>query len=472
MRCYVSYAWADEANPDREAQVDALVDAARKNGVDIVRDKDALKAGDRISDFMRRIGGGDRVFVFLSHKYLTSPFCMNELFLIWRNSREDESDFLERVRVYKLDDAKFERFEDRLSYAKYWRSEHDRLKEIIKGSLSEVSDFDYKRFRLMEQFATNIGDILALFSDTVRPRSFNEFLKYGFADAASAGQSGLQLRDPPAPPPSPARSDPLIESGAAGTARPFIPESPLKPPDGASPTPRERGASKWPMTLVALLVLALVGVGAGYLALNKGGAGPPDHSADKPNLDHPVEQPSANTAWCYQVKNGLYVVACHKQQADCAKDRADNTLLPGTGCELVDLSKARWIPFQGGLPGSQYQTAEAPFPNPFPQIAETATPFRNAAQYSVYIQFAGYDRSLIKSLEATLTKQNWNVQVGESTQNAVRLSEVRYHDAQQKAAADALATAINTTGVLNAPVKTLAVAAVQPAVLEVWVGQR
>ncbi len=176
MRCYVSYAWADEANPDREAQVDALVErSAEQTASTSSGTRMRSKPADRISDFMRKIGGGDRVFVFLSHKYLTSPFCMNELFLIWRNSREDESDFLERVRVYKLDDAKFEQFEDRLSYAKYWRGEHDRLKEIIKGSLSEVSDFDYKRFRLMEQFATNIGDILALFSDTVRPRSFNEF---------------------------------------------------------------------------------------------------------------------------------------------------------------------------------------------------------------------------------------------------------------------------------------------------------
>ena len=184
LRCYVSYAWADDDNPEREAQVDALVEQARRKGVDVVRDKDVLKAGDRISDFMRRIGGSDRIFVFLSHKYLTSAFCMNKLFLIWRNSREDESDFLSRVRVYTLDDARFDRFEDRLSYAKYWRNEHDRLKEIIKGSLSEVSDFDYRRFRLMDQFATNIGDILALFSDTVRPRSFEDFLKYGFEDGS------------------------------------------------------------------------------------------------------------------------------------------------------------------------------------------------------------------------------------------------------------------------------------------------
>jgi hypothetical protein len=183
MRCYVSYAWAEEGNPDREAQVYALIAQARRKGVVIVWDKDALKVGDRTSDFMRKIGGGDRVFIFLSHKYLTSPFCMNELFWIWKHSREDESDFLGCVRVYKLDDARFEQFEDRLRYAKYWRSEHDRLEEIVKGSLREVSEFDYRRFRLMDQFVTNIGDILTFVSTMERPRTFEEFLKYSFEDA-------------------------------------------------------------------------------------------------------------------------------------------------------------------------------------------------------------------------------------------------------------------------------------------------
>lgn len=109
LRCYVSYAWADEGDPDRETQVDALVKQARKKGIDIVRDKDVLKIGDRISNFMRKIGDGDRVFVFLSNKYLTSPFCMNELFLMWRNSREQPSDFLGRVRLFKLDDVRFDK---------------------------------------------------------------------------------------------------------------------------------------------------------------------------------------------------------------------------------------------------------------------------------------------------------------------------------------------------------------------------
>ena len=269
---------------------------------------------------------------------------MNELFLIWRNSREDESDFLGRVRVYKLDDVRFDRFEDRLSYAKYWRSEHDRLEEIIKGALSEVSDFDYKRFRLMDQFATNIGDILGLFSDTVRPRSFEEFLKYGFEEGSPTGRAlplppynGEPLFSAPVPPP-PTR---LVEKGA-GEAPPVRepppktgedPQSPLLPP------PTKHGAAKWPMALAALVVLALGAVG-GYLALNK------SKPAPEPS---PLPQLSTDEAWCYQEhqKTGLYFVACHKQQADCAKARGDNNPVPGTGCELVDLSKAQWSPAQG-----------------------------------------------------------------------------------------------------------------------------
>jgi internalin A len=201
LRYYVSYAWADEGDPSREAQVDALCEQAKNRGIEIVRDKDALKAGGRISEFIRRIGGGDRVFVFLSKKYLTSTFCINELFQMWKNSREDPDDFLMRVRLFTLDDARFSQPEDRFKYAQYWQGKHDRLAELIRESPNLISAADFNSFRLMDEFATRIGDILALFSDTVRSRSFQEFLKYGFDD---------QVQPPsPSPPPPPPLSPPL-----------------------------------------------------------------------------------------------------------------------------------------------------------------------------------------------------------------------------------------------------------------------
>ncbi len=53
-----------------------------------------MKLGDRISTFMDRIGKGavnGRVCIVLSDKYLKSPYCMHELFDVWRNCREDDN---------------------------------------------------------------------------------------------------------------------------------------------------------------------------------------------------------------------------------------------------------------------------------------------------------------------------------------------------------------------------------------------
>ena len=135
-RYYVSYAWADQGDPEREAKVDALCEEAKKSGIEIVRDKSALKFGDRISDFMRKIGDGDRVFVFLSDKYLKSPFCMNELFQMWRNSRESPDEFLKRVRVFTLDDAKISDIVDRINYASYWTNKHQNSRRYPKRQVT------------------------------------------------------------------------------------------------------------------------------------------------------------------------------------------------------------------------------------------------------------------------------------------------------------------------------------------------
>ena len=69
--------------------------------------------GDSIAKFMKDIGQGDRIFVFLSDKYLKSPFCMFELFEIWRTCRLNEVELTKRVRLYPLGDAKIWEIEHR-----------------------------------------------------------------------------------------------------------------------------------------------------------------------------------------------------------------------------------------------------------------------------------------------------------------------------------------------------------------------
>jgi len=176
-RYYVSYAWADARDPRRENQVDQLCQALKTQGIEVIRDKDKLRRGDRISKFMRAIGEGDMVFVFLSDKYLRSPYCMFELFQMWQDVKGSELDFLQKVQIYSMDNAKIEIPSDWLEYVSYWKTERDKLRQKIDAvGWQDAGEETQRRFKYMDTFASNIADILALFSDTVQAQSFDDFL--------------------------------------------------------------------------------------------------------------------------------------------------------------------------------------------------------------------------------------------------------------------------------------------------------
>ena len=105
---FVSYAWGDKTPDGREHEsiVDQMCAAAERRSITILRDDKVVGLGDRLSKFMQRLGRGDRVLVVLSDKYLKSPYCMYELFEVWRNARQEDEEFLKRIRVYTLPDAK------------------------------------------------------------------------------------------------------------------------------------------------------------------------------------------------------------------------------------------------------------------------------------------------------------------------------------------------------------------------------
>jgi internalin A len=184
-RYYVSYAWSDHTpgGKDREEMVDELCDEAEKRGTPILRDKKVLGFGDSIAKFMKDIGKGDRVFVILSDKYLKSPFCMFELFEIWRNSRQEEEEFLRRCRVFTLDDAQIWNLVGRLKYARHWKAQQDEVDGAIKeAGASILGARDFLEFKLMQDFVNHVSDVLATFANIVQPRSFEDLKKYGFDD--------------------------------------------------------------------------------------------------------------------------------------------------------------------------------------------------------------------------------------------------------------------------------------------------
>ncbi len=186
MHRYLSYAWADETDRQREEKVDATCAEADKRGVLVLRDKKVLTRGDTISNFMRAIGRGDRVFIFLSEKYLRSPFCMFEMYCVWLHSRQNEDDFCRRVRLFVLDDARIWTPKDRLRHAIYWYNEFQEMERELKASSpSLLGPNDQEAHRRTMEFALNVARILEEFADRVQPKSFDEFLQWGFDDPPS-----------------------------------------------------------------------------------------------------------------------------------------------------------------------------------------------------------------------------------------------------------------------------------------------
>jgi internalin A len=186
LEYYVSYAWGDDTTEGkgREAVVDRLCSEAEARDKRIIRDKTEMKIGDRISTFMDRIGKGvanGRVCIVLSDKYLKSPYCMHELFDVWRNCREDPNTFVDRTRVLSLPSAKISTPVERAQYVIHWQSAFKALQDLVKEHGQFVlSDKDNAEFRLMSRFVNETANVLHLVQDTLRPRSFDDFVNTVF----------------------------------------------------------------------------------------------------------------------------------------------------------------------------------------------------------------------------------------------------------------------------------------------------
>lgn len=173
---YVSYAWADETDPDREALVDRLLKDAEALGVSIKRDKSSMHVGERISEFMGALGAADRIIIFLSAKYLRSPFCMYELFCIWMEASGRESKFSNRIAVYALDDARVWTIKERAECARFWQEQYS----DNEPHLSQMGERDRIAHLNMKKFSVHVGDILATIADTVLPQSYEELRTFAF----------------------------------------------------------------------------------------------------------------------------------------------------------------------------------------------------------------------------------------------------------------------------------------------------
>jgi internalin A len=181
---FVSYAWGDgtDAGKQRSKIVDDLCDALRKAGAQVHRDSTEMRPGDRISEFMNRLAGGDHVVVVISDKYLRSENCMYELFQIFRNCAADPKRFVRRIIPLVLPDAALDSIPHRLARAKYWVEQHAQLRPEIQKNVDAVGNEVFKKYKLIGEFARNTSDMLEHLIDILEPRDFDRMAKEGFRE--------------------------------------------------------------------------------------------------------------------------------------------------------------------------------------------------------------------------------------------------------------------------------------------------
>lgn len=88
VRAYVSYSWGVE---EKTKVVAAIQELCKKRKIELVLDKERVKYGDSIPNFMHEIGKARWVFVVLSPEYLKSPYCMYELSSIFKQFEDGRS---------------------------------------------------------------------------------------------------------------------------------------------------------------------------------------------------------------------------------------------------------------------------------------------------------------------------------------------------------------------------------------------
>jgi len=192
---FISYAWGDGTSEGklRDQVTNELSAALEADGFRVVRDRDELVPGLRISRFMDRLSGGDRVVCVVSDKYLHSPYCMREIYEIYRRSRGDADRFAKVVIPMILPEVEIASLPQRKPYLKHWADRHRELQEILRDPDLSFSPESYREAHYVRDFAQNVDDILIYLQDILMPRNLDAHLDDGFAAIRGALRRRLEV---------------------------------------------------------------------------------------------------------------------------------------------------------------------------------------------------------------------------------------------------------------------------------------
>lgn len=177
----VSYSWKTEGDGAYKQTVDEFCARVEAAGIRVFRDTKVVQLGDNLIRFMRDLGSGDRICVFLSDSYLRSDNCMYELVTAWRRSPDNPEEFDRRVRVWVMKEAVSIRTpEDRDRWVEYWVDQRESAKARVSGrhgnhvSSAKVEDTANR----IRDIAEHVSDILEHIHERLSPADNEAFVSW------------------------------------------------------------------------------------------------------------------------------------------------------------------------------------------------------------------------------------------------------------------------------------------------------
>ena len=98
--------------------------------------------------------------------------------------------FRRRIKVFRLPDARISTAAERFRCGLYWEKQFRELDALVREhGAAPLGIEGFKEYTLMQNFALQVGDMLALIADTLTPRDIEELKRHAFDDPSPTPSS-------------------------------------------------------------------------------------------------------------------------------------------------------------------------------------------------------------------------------------------------------------------------------------------
>ena len=186
-KIFFSYAWDQD-----EALIMQLYNSLKKDGFNVIKDKENIGYKGVISKFMNEIGTADFVIVAISDKYLKSKFCMYELYELFRNSGMNRETFGKKIFPIRIEESLNLSDPDVVNgYIRYWKVQEQEWTKRVKDESDSITEEQARQYQFIKRLVIDIRNILSCLAD-INSLNLSTLKSNNFADIKLALRESME----------------------------------------------------------------------------------------------------------------------------------------------------------------------------------------------------------------------------------------------------------------------------------------